>query len=59
LDILHNPVDLAHLQDAMAKILLVDDDKELLDTLQEWLSDEGHALGAVHNGIDALEMLAG
>lgn len=43
----------------MAKILLVDDDKELLDTLQEWLSDEGHALGAVHNGIDALEMLAG
>jgi DNA-binding response OmpR family regulator len=41
----------------MAKILLVDDDTELLATVSDWLKSEGHAPDTSANGSDALDLL--
>lgn len=37
----------------MAKVLIVEDDRELTDTIVEWLNLEHHSSEAVDNGIDA------
>jgi DNA-binding response OmpR family regulator len=41
----------------MAKILLVDDDTELTETLDEWLTEQGHAIDTAANGGDGLGLL--
>ena len=38
----------------MAKLLLVDDDKDFLERLAEWLTLEGNEVDFVHCGSDAL-----
>ncbi len=38
----------------MTKVLLVDDDVELVDMLKEYLEQEGYEVTAVHNGADGL-----
>ncbi len=38
----------------MAKVLLVDDDRELTSMLVEYLSQEGLQADAVHNGEDGV-----
>lgn len=38
----------------MTKVLLVDDDVELVDMLKEYLEQEGYEVTAVHNGVDGL-----
>jgi DNA-binding response OmpR family regulator len=43
----------------MAKILLVDDDKDLVGMVQDWLQFEHHVVEAVFNGEDALRLLRG
>lgn len=41
---------------SMAKILLIDDDKELSELLQEYLSAEGFSVEAAYDGQEALEL---
>lgn len=41
----------------MAKILLVDDDDELVDVVKEWLEDQAHLIEVTSSGTDALEKL--
>ena len=41
----------------MAKILIVDDDEILLESLKHWLAAENHKVDAVADGLDALEYL--
>lgn len=41
----------------MAKVLLVEDDVELQDTIREWLQHEYHMVDAVQSGQDALALL--
>jgi DNA-binding response OmpR family regulator len=41
----------------MAKILFVEDDKELALHLKEWLQSEQHVVDVVHDGAEALERL--
>ena len=41
----------------MAKILLVDDDKDLLESVAEWLRAESHVLELCHSGEEALEFI--
>jgi two-component system response regulator TctD len=41
----------------MAKILILEDDADLLDSLKQWLEQEHHACDLVSNGLEALEML--
>lgn len=42
----------------MAKILLVEDDGELVQSLRDWLTLENHVLELATNGDDALQMLS-
>jgi CheY-like chemotaxis protein len=39
------------------KILIVDDDIDIRDTLRDFLEDEGYVVGAVANGREALDYL--
>jgi len=41
----------------MAKVLIVDDDKELVDKITTWLSMEGYLVESVGLGLDALQLL--
>jgi DNA-binding response OmpR family regulator len=41
----------------VAKILLVEDDLEIIEKLKVWFSSEGHLIEAVTNGEDALQLL--
>lgn len=41
----------------MAKILLVDDDEDVLTTLRVLLKSEGHRVAAVTEGLEAMERL--
>lgn len=41
----------------MAKILVVEDEKALADSIAEWLAGEGHRLHSIYNGDAALELL--
>ena len=41
----------------MAKILLVEDDRELAEVVADWLSGDMHTVEYVNNGLDALERL--
>ncbi|MBY0357743.1 MAG: response regulator transcription factor [Candidatus Obscuribacterales bacterium] len=41
----------------MANILLVEDDPDLCETMQEWLSFNQHTVQPVLNGMEALELL--
>ncbi len=41
----------------MTKILLVEDDQNLLTTIKEWLEFEHHIVEAVDNGLSGLELL--
>lgn len=41
----------------MARILLVEDDECLAETVETWLSTLGHEVVAVHKGLDGLEQL--
>jgi CheY-like chemotaxis protein/tRNA A-37 threonylcarbamoyl transferase component Bud32 len=41
----------------MARILIVEDDLDLCDRVVLWLTHEEHSLDAVHDGLEALEML--
>jgi DNA-binding response OmpR family regulator len=41
----------------MAKILLVEDDRELVEIISDWLTGEMHSVEHVNNGLDALERL--
>jgi DNA-binding response OmpR family regulator len=41
----------------MSRILIVEDEELLADTLKDVLSSEGHEVRAVHNGRDALTVL--
>jgi DNA-binding response OmpR family regulator len=41
----------------MAKILLIDDDKDLADVISAWLTSESHQVEMVHSGNLALERL--
>ena len=41
----------------MSRILIVEDEDLLADTLRDVLSSEGHDVRAVHNGRDALTLL--
>lgn len=41
----------------MAKILVVEDDKELVEILQEWLVGERHVVDVVHDGVEGAERL--
>lgn len=41
----------------MAKILLVEDDRELTYLIAEWLGDEDHLVEVVHTGADGLDRL--
>lgn len=43
----------------MPKVLLVDDDIELVDMLKEYLEQDGFEVTAVYNGADALALAAG
>jgi DNA-binding response OmpR family regulator len=43
----------------MAKILIVDDDEELVERLTDWLRMENHIVDSVADGKDALQMLRG
>jgi two-component system, OmpR family, response regulator len=38
----------------MTKVLLIDDDVELVDLLKEYLEQDGFAITAAHNGVDGL-----
>jgi serine/threonine protein kinase len=42
---------------AMAKILIVDDDRVLAETMETWLTFEKHTVTAVHTGFDGWEQL--
>jgi CheY-like chemotaxis protein len=42
-----------------ARILIVDDDREVRDTLQNILTVEGYQVVSVANGLEALELLDG
>lgn len=42
----------------MPKVLLVDDDKKLVKTLEEVLSKEGLTTRAAYNGVEALKILS-
>jgi DNA-binding response OmpR family regulator len=42
---------------ARARVLIVDDNVEVVDLLSEFLSREGYALGCADNGHDALDMI--
>ncbi|MDA0264421.1 MAG: response regulator transcription factor [Chloroflexi bacterium] len=39
-----------------SKILIVDDEPEMLSLLNEWLEEDGHDVEAASNGWEALEM---
>ncbi len=41
----------------MAKILIVDDDKELASMVQSWLESEHHVVETIHDGAEALMQL--
>ena len=41
----------------MAKVLVVEDDEALCDTIEEWLKLEHHMAELMHNGAEALESL--
>ncbi len=41
----------------MGQVLLVDDDKELCELLQEYLSDEGYAVTTAHDGSEGLSCI--
>lgn len=41
----------------MAKILVVDDDKELASMVQSWLESEHHVVETIHDGAEALMQL--
>ena len=43
----------------MAKILLVEDNKEVTDAISDWLKLEGHSVEIVGDGLDALQLLSG
>ncbi|GAB3420597.1 response regulator transcription factor [Massilia agilis] len=43
----------------MAKVLLIDDDVELVEMLKEYLEQDGFEVAAVHNGADGLAQAAG
>lgn len=42
----------------MMNILLVDDDEDLRDAIESFLTDHGHAVRTARNGLDALAALA-
>lgn len=46
-------------QETMAKILLVDDDLELISALQNFLSLQGHVVETTNSGEDAVQLLQG
>ncbi|MGD9680239.1 MAG: response regulator transcription factor [Candidatus Obscuribacterales bacterium] len=37
----------------MAKILIVEDDRQVADNVRDWLTDENHVVEAVHTGAEA------
>jgi DNA-binding response OmpR family regulator len=41
----------------MAKVLVIEDDVELADSIQDWLTDEKHTVDVVHTGSEGLERL--
>jgi len=41
----------------MAKILVIEDDAELSEVIQDWLTEERHVVDAVDNGAEALDRL--
>jgi DNA-binding response OmpR family regulator len=41
----------------MAKILIVEDDSDLSDSLKQWLEQDHHVCDVIGSGIEALEML--
>src|ERR1700733_15328324 len=41
----------------MAKILIVEDDSDLSDSLQQWLEQDHHTCDVVGSGTEAIEML--
>ena len=41
----------------MAKILVVDDDRQITETLKKWLQAEGHVVEVSENGLDALQLM--
>lgn len=43
----------------MTTVLIVDDEKEVRDSLQEFLEDEGFTVASVANGAEALTFLEG
>jgi CheY-like chemotaxis protein len=45
-----------HKADSVA-VLIVDDDKDIRDTIQELLEDEGYSVATAENGAEALERL--
>lgn len=42
----------------MSRILIVEDEEVLADSLQDILEDEGHQVSTARNGLDALDQLA-
>ncbi len=42
---------------AKKKVLVVDDEEAICETLRDVLEDEGYDVGVAHNGLDALELL--
>ena len=43
----------------MAKILIIDDDKDLTLLIRSWLSSENHVIEIVHNGREGLDLMRG
>src|SRR6516165_7463788 len=41
----------------MAKVLIVEDDEALCDTIEEWLKLEHHLAEAIYDGAEAMEAL--
>ncbi len=42
----------------MAKILYVEDDEDIANAVEEWLSGDNHVVEIVNNGADALQLLS-
>jgi DNA-binding response OmpR family regulator len=43
----------------MAKILIIDDDKDLTLLIRSWLSSENHVMEIVHNGREGMDLMRG